>query len=396
MKKKLLVILIMCALSAALFAGCSNVVTREKLEKKYGDRITVKFEMGEGATISSQDNMSVYYYYEKDASGSAQIIQPGTGKLSDTRPGKAGHFLEGWYPSSECNYSEKWDFSRDKTDKDMTLYAKWLPNFKYTFYYVDENGNEQSISSVEVGQGGTLSSSAKVSRDGHTLLGMFADKECKNKWDNSFKHIGTVENGVQKNLEVKVYTDWLEGEYTLVSQPSDFLSVTAGGNFYLLNDIDFANSDTAWNGGTVDFDGVIEGNGHTISGITAEFPVFGVRTAEWGMFKSLKKGAQIKNVKFNNVTITLEDTMTQPRSVGLLAGVIEEGVSLENVELSGKIVLKTVARPGNYTMGLIAGELNASAAGVIRKVDIDNRLSNYGWRLDETDPNFNAVVFTEL
>ena len=393
MKKKLLVMLIMCALCAALFAGCSNVVTREKLEKQYGDRITVKFEMGEGCTISSQDNMSVFYYYQKDSSGAAQIIQPGTGKLSDTRPGKAGHFLEGWYTSGD--FAEKWDFSR-KTDKDLTLYAKWLPNFKYVFYYVDANNEEQRISSVDVGQGGTLSASAKVSRDGHTLLGLYSDRECENKWDHSTKHIGTVENGESVNTEVKVYTDWLEGEYTLVSKPSDFLSVTAGGNFYLLNSIDFTNSDTEWNGGTVDFDGIIEGNGHTIKGVTAEFPVFGVRTAEWGIFKTLKMGAKLKNVKFENVTVTIEDTMTQPRSVGLLAGIVEEGVTLENVELSGKIVLKTVARPGNYTMGLIAGELNSSVAGVVRRIDIDNRLSGYGWHLDETDPNFNAIVFTEL
>lgn len=400
MKKKLFVILFILALTAAVLCGCSDNITRSSLEKQYGDGVTVWYNVGEGATISSQGNIEVYYYYSRGTDGKAQIVEPGksSGVLKDTRASKDGCFLEGWY--TEPEYVHKWNFS-DRTADDITLYAKWLPNFCYEFYYV-EDGKEVKLTSIDVGEGGSLtkSSNSRITRAGYTLLGLFTTPECNkgDEWDYSFKHPGKTVNGEQDIVGYKVYTKWIDGVYTLVSQPSDFLGITAGGNFYLLNDVDFSQPDesgayTEWKGGSVDYDGIIEGNGYSIKGISLNFPVEGERSNEWGLFRTLAPGAAIRDVTFENISITVSDASTFPRSIGLLAGIIEEDVTFEDFKLGGKITVVAAESPNNYHFGLVGGEVNSSIEGISFIVDIDNRLAGFDWVLDETDPTGNEITF---
>ena len=52
------------------------------------------------------------------------------------QPTASGYAFAGWYKEGAC--SNKWDFSTDVVDDDITLYAKWIDvSGKYTFHYGD-------------------------------------------------------------------------------------------------------------------------------------------------------------------------------------------------------------------------------------------------------------------
>lgn len=52
------------------------------------------------------------------------------------QPTATGYAFAGWYKEGAC--SNKWDFSTDVVDDDITLYAKWIDvSGKYTFHYGD-------------------------------------------------------------------------------------------------------------------------------------------------------------------------------------------------------------------------------------------------------------------
>lgn len=43
-----------------------------------------------------------------------------------TAPTRQGYTLSGWY--KEAAYKTEWNFTSDKSSRDLTLYAKWTPN----------------------------------------------------------------------------------------------------------------------------------------------------------------------------------------------------------------------------------------------------------------------------
>ncbi len=355
--------------AAAFLAACSGGMTRADLEKKYGDWIEVTYDIGEG-TWRGRDNVDVSYRYAPKEGG-VYVMEPGKGELADSAdPRRTGYFLEGWY--ADADFTDRWDFATDKTTTDCTIYARWLPNFRFTFYYV-EDGREIEISSREVGEGETLPRTATPTRSGYTFLEQcYSDPELKTPWDYSTPHIGKVVNGVQTDLEMRVYTDWIEGEYKLVRNGDDLLSMTSG-NIYLMDNIDFAEtlegSDVrryTWIGDTFGFSGIFRGNGHTIKNIELAFPTMVTgRATEYGLFGSLKSGAQLIDVTFENVKITVNDTAGWRRSLGLLAGIVEEGVTFRNVAVSGELILeKLYEDPEYYQLGLIAGELDSDTTGL--------------------------------
>lgn len=402
MKKKYFIILILCLAATCLFAGCSDNVTRESLEKQYGNGVRLDLVLGEGGSISGQSNVSTYYYFSRGSDGMTQLVEPGKGALEDLKLSKSGHFLEGWY--SDPEFKNKWDFSK-RTADDVVLYAKWLPHFRYEFYYRDETtGEETKLDySLNVGQGEALRESniSGVTREDHTLLGLYKDLDCSTEWDYSFTHPGTVENGESVNTAYKVYTKWINGTYVLVKDVGDFAAISAETNYYFLTDVDFSKPDKNdvyydWYGGSVDYAGTIIGNGFTVKGIKAKFPIFGSRDENWGIFKSLCEGAKIANITFEQVEVVVNDTLSMRRKIGLLAGTIQSEVTFNNFKLSGKISLIAAAYPQNYTIGLIAGEFNGSVAGLTAAVDIDNRVDGYVWALDDTDPNANEVLLTQV
>lgn len=375
MKKKHLIMIALLALAvAALATACSSGLTREDIDDRYGDYVRVSYDIGEGSW-EGRDSVDVDFLY-KPKEGGVYALEPGTDKLKDAKPSRAGYFIEGWYRNAEFTAESRWNYSTDRTSESITLYAHWLPNYRYTYCYVDEQGNEVAISSREVGSGDLLSTSTSAvpSRDGYTFLGTYySDPACQTEWDFNFRHPGRVENGVQKDMEVRVYTQWLKGTYTIVRSAADITQTAlTNTDLWLLADVDFGEvyeGTTAfkytWGGSTLNFSRKIFGNGHKIKNITLEFPNMNTgRAATYGLFASLKEGAEFHDVTFENVQMTIDGNASWTHSIGLFAGETDYAVVFDNAAIVGELLLKRIDDTSYCTAGLVFGEINGNSGKV--------------------------------
>ena len=113
------------------------------------------------------------------------------------------------------------------------------------------------------------------------------------------------------------------------------------------------------------FDGVLDGNGHTISGLTirGDTPYVGV-----GLFARVE-GGMIKNLNLKNVHI---EAGTSTRRVGAIAGLVDEDEntavqgSIENVTVSGEVKM-TTGKVIKSQMAILGG-----AVGYVGHAEVSN------------------------
>lgn len=152
-----------------------------------------------------------------------------------------------------------------------------------------------------------------------------------------------------KDDVVLVYGEDISG--IAVSTPDDLKKMKSNGDYVLVCDIDM--SDVTWRG-ISGFSGTLDGNGHEISGLTSE---------HYGLFSSLKSGAEIKDLKLTDVYIT-----SKYKSIGAVAGTITGGadVTIDNCFVSGVVASCRTKFGQSQTSyaGSIVG-LNNSANAVI-------------------------------
>ena len=127
----------------------------------------------------------------------------------------------------------------------------------------------------------------------------------------------------------------------------------------LINDIDVSSAEwTPAGEGEYAFNGNLDGDGHTISGITigtSENPYQddGTRTY-FGLFGVLEKNAEIKNLSLTGTNIYVNSTVSD--YVGGLAG-FADGCLIDNVSVSGTISGKTTHQKANNFIGGITGAM---------------------------------------
>jgi hypothetical protein len=138
--------------------------------------------------------------------------------------------------------------------------------------------------------------------------------------------------------------DWYDG--TPIYTADEFIQVVTThhntNRYVLARDIDFQNlSYPAWvNNDNIVFQGILDGNGKTISNIT--------KTNIRGIFGVLQ-GATVKNLTIENIHINYAPSGSI--SSGILAGRIQgTGNSIENIRIKNSTGTNTV-----YTVGTIAG-----------------------------------------
>ncbi len=85
------------------------------------------------------------------------------------------YLFDGWYANSE--YTQKWDFAKDKVKSDMALYAKWIERYLVN-YYVD--GSVVRSSKVKKGDKAEFMDNVKPSS---TTLGWYTDEALTQKYD---------------------------------------------------------------------------------------------------------------------------------------------------------------------------------------------------------------------
>ena len=270
-------------------------------------------------------------------------------------PYYSGYFLAGWYAErtqvgeNEYTYSKKWDFSKDRLkvsasgtysseEPVLTLYAVWIPSFTIEYYDLasgqlleTETYNPMTSNGIvapEWDEGsGKIDMNDFPKRKGYTFNGVFLDAEgTMPVTDEVIAHCGTVDEefGVGLNGTMKLYVDWLEGEWYQIHTAKQFNKLAdTEGNYVICADLDF--TDVKWPNdltkGT--FTGTIQGNGFSFSNI--EVPAK-------PLFEELGDGAQISDLTFGFVTEAGEEADNV--GMDLICQQISDNAELSNVQLA--------------------------------------------------------------
>lgn len=363
MKRRLL-ILIMVALSACFsLVGCGS-------DEDFLDRdsaVKVVFNL-EGGKYQNSPAPIVYYYGFKK--GTENLIKnPAAEDTKDEKADKFNnseitredHYLDGWYRTKtevadgRFDYSDKWDFKTDRvTDDGVELYAKWIKNIHYTYgvYYINEDGEEKSLGSYEVDAGDKFVDYLELAekRPGRYTPKRYRDED-GNDWDFDFTHPGG-----DNNTEIKIYVDYDRGQFVEVRTAAELVA-NVNQDIKLMNDIDMsdllteeqkANGEIMTFSGFTDYDKIFFGNGFTIKNFKLEYKqgrydlmddddigrfVLGI-SLFGGMVGA--EGAEVKDVKFENVTIDVDASSDWVRSIIVAPICVKAaGSSFTNVSFSG-------------------------------------------------------------
>ena len=130
---------------------------------------------------------------------------------------KSGYKLEGWYTDSSMTSEFT---SQTAVTSNLTLYAKWVESITYTVAF-EVNGGE-SVSSINVVEGNTITLPANPTKDGYTFGGWYTDSALTTKFDAS-----TI---ISNNLTL--YAKWIDSALTIVhnfttdGKTSDVFTIT--------------------------------------------------------------------------------------------------------------------------------------------------------------------------
>ena len=390
MNLKSKIMLMVLLLVAALAAGCSQEATPYEINNAEGYSISVKFDAN-GGYFGTNTTVIVDSYNPQEAPSAGIALLP----PDDERRGidaydaqNPGYFLAGWYAErteteNGYTYSRKWNFETDRLTVDqgagysadepvMTLYAVWIPKFTVNFY---DRASGQLLDTAQINpdqadeilvpqwdeKTGTIEMYDFPQREGYTFATAYYDAEGKLPVDTpAVNHPGTVNEstGQAENANLDVYLDWTEGEWYRIYNVEQFLdNASVSGNYEILADLDFEGE--IWPTSLMhgNFSGVILGNGHTFSNITV------VQTnnakSNTGLFGALTETSQLRDVRFENVSMTIKGgTRVAGSSFGLLAGTISGQAELTNVKIENsflQIDASAYFGTDDYVIGLVCG-----------------------------------------
>ena len=342
LRKALILILAVVALTALALglSACSSSLDLDGLTP-------VVYEL-EGGTYNNSKKPVKQYYNLKEGQ-TVHIQDPPT--LSGARFERPGYTLQGWYrtKNEDGTYSDKWDFKNDvlKSGEGITLYAYWEQDlvFYYAICYVDENGTEHELGRYEVSAGYRFNDINNYgdTREGYTRVG-YKDAD-GNPWNSDFKHPGGANGAV-----VKVYGEYMEGEYKLVGTPGE-LKAANGYNVYLTDDIDFdGDKFPSWAVPGRSYGHIFKGNGHTVSNFTlTHLPTlvddneFGNKALFISLFGNLD-GATISEVAFEGATIEIDARIERLERVFVAPLAIKaKNSTITDVTFDGVYKIKRIA-----------------------------------------------------
>ena len=325
MKKSYFVLLaLLAAALTVMLLGCSSTGT--ELDGMY----VATFELNGGTLDLKSSNVSTNINY---------AYQPGSHIIDPTNPDwnykltRAGYNFTGWYKTAECRPEDKWDFATGTIDAEkLTLYAGWEKAIVYTFSvcYTDDSG-VQLLGEYKVKEGDVFEDYRKYAgkRENFTAMGYFADAECTTAWD--FK---TAHPGGEADTDIRVYVDYIPGEWIVVDSFAELENAIGDGNIYLTADIDCGGAVLDFGG---DFSYVFEGNNHKISNFTVE-KSGGALMPSISVFQTLTEGSEIRNISFENVTFRLFDVDRAGKIK--VAGLAKDsrGSVISNVSVTGTLM----------------------------------------------------------
>ena len=346
-----------------LFSACSSNREQEKLDRLEQDgyvcKVTIDFCGG-----TAGGNEKQLYYAKPDS----LMFTPGADGTNTEGPIRSGYHVKEYYvreKAADGSETERtWDFGQDRITGDLTLYCRWAKNYSVRIRYGEDFAQALNVSVSD--ENPSVSRFTAPKWEGHTLIGYYYDEAYTRP---------VVFPYIDANPAETVYAKFIEGNFRVISKPSDLKSVSAGANYYLLNDIDMSEA------GKISFpdtySGKFLGNGHRILNLTVEKSQSKAGTA-YGLFNRLANGAVLRDVTFENlqVKINLNNQQNQMLlQLGALAGRCDEGVTVENVTMSGAFTYDCNNRQNLAgkieSVGNVFGEAPAAAgAGVTSTVTV--------------------------
>lgn len=129
-----------------------------------------------------------------------------------------GYTFDGWY--TDDNYSKKFDFTKPITSN-TTVYAKWTAN-DYEVRFITEHGDAPTSQNVKYN--GTAADPGKLTAEGYTFIGWYADEAHKTEFDFSTPITG----------DTKVYAKWEKNAPVL----PDTYELNVSGAFVYVDGVD--------------------------------------------------------------------------------------------------------------------------------------------------------------
>ena len=408
MKKKIKAVLFALTTFAAmsLATGCACEVTPYQTNDSENYTVSVKYDANGGIFTTNTSIIVDSYNVSDMKTNSDGLVEIALLTPDDKLRGndaftatKSGYFLAGWYAERTENgkdengntlytYGDKWDFTEDLLEVDasktyssqepvITLYAAWVPLFEIEFYSLttgeylntysyDPNKVDEIKVPVWDEKTGAVEMFNFPENDGYTFNGAYYDEDGKNQIVSVLEHTGKVneKTGTAEDSVMKVYVDWLEGEWYHIYTVEQFLdNASVKGNYEIHADLDF--TDENWPSSLTygNFTGSIKGNGHKFTNI--QFAQTNNSKVNAGLFGNITEEASITDLTFENVIFTLEKgTRVAGATFGLLAGTIAEEAVLSNVNIvNGTLQIDSGCYFGvdDYSIGLLCGSGNAEA-----------------------------------
>lgn len=359
MKKFLLKIL--CLLSFAALAssaaGCADSsIPLDDITNEYPILVTIDYN---GATEANGSVNKLLYCKEN-----SYLVEPGT--VTDNTqysvPSRVGYYIEGYYfgtkdEEGNVTLGEKCDFSNDRVTQDITLYINWVQ-----YETIDICFDGEVINSVELRpdeEGWDVFTAGEISDpslSGYTFRGLYFDEELTQPVTYPFYYrdkmlysdadctqpIATAGDGTQAP---RLYADFLEGNWIFVYTAEDLLGMRPNSDVWLMNDIDMTDVEYE---PLRSYSGEFRGNGHTISNIAVTRETSRTIATVGGLFDTLSSTAYIHDVTFENIRLTVDFGAEFIHAgltdrIGLLAGVWEAGVRVEDVSIGGTVVYENVS-----------------------------------------------------
>ena len=118
------------------------------------------------------------------------------------------------------------------------------------------------------------------------------------------------------------------------------------GSYYLANDIEVPANLSLFTDSRTPFTGTLDGNGHTIKGLTVTRKQ-GKNTTVYGLFSEITKTAVFENITFEDVSVSVElnnDQNNQINYIGTFAGAVQSGATFTGVTIKGALTYNCFGR----------------------------------------------------
>ncbi|MDE7131260.1 MAG: leucine-rich repeat protein, partial [Lachnospiraceae bacterium] len=130
----------------------------------------------------------------------AQAVTVNDVLIKPNDPVREHYIFGGWFRETTCENA--WNFETDRVEKEITLYAKWIPSYTVTFA---SNGGSV-VESVTLPAGTVLEAPEAPVYATYTFEGWFKDEECTQAW----------EFGDAVTADMTLYAKWAEVRFTVV------------------------------------------------------------------------------------------------------------------------------------------------------------------------------------